>query len=447
MYLPQETIRKTRRGERVAEAELRSFLEGFLNGDVADYQVAAWLMAVLLKGMSREETAALTRMMRDSGEVFEWGYPRERVVDKHSTGGVGDKTSLIVLPLCVLEGMKVPMMAGRGLGHTGGTLDKLEAVGWKVFGEPAEARRLVERIGGVFMGQTERIVPLDRRLYALRDVTATVESIPLIVASILSKKLAEGIGNLVMDVKCGSGAFLPDINEARELAEELRAVGKACGLAVSCFLTDMGSPLGSFGGNALEVYECLQVMQGGGPTSTRELSIELAAEAIVLADPTRMRGEVRAALARHLDGGAALELFKKLGEAQGADLRLLDNPASMLRARHVIPVYPSPNGTLAHDGARPRQVAAVDVRALGLAIVQLGGGRRLLSDPIDPWVGLSDMRHVGATLADDEPVAFVHASDQTKGELAAAMVRKAYKLTDEPVEAPALVRELLRGDG
>lgn len=442
MYLPQETIRKTRQGDPLSEEELQAFLNGYLKNEVADYQVAAWLMAVLLKGLSREETATLTRLMRDSGEVFTWHEPRARIVDKHSTGGVGDKTSLIILPLCVLEGLKMPMMAGRGLGHTGGTLDKLEAVGWNVFPQPEEARRLVDQIGGVFMGQTERMVPLDRRLYALRDVTATVESIPLIVASILSKKLAEGLGNLVMDVKCGSGAFMKDFADARKLAEELRIVGKACGLTVSCFLTDMSSPLGRFAGNALEVYECIQVLQGAGPTSTRELSLELATEAIRLANPERSPDEIKSRLTRHLENGAAFELFKKLGKEQGAQIKLLDQPESMLRAKHVLPVHAKPGAS----EASTRYISAIDVRALGLAVLQLGGGRRLQTDTIDPWVGLSDMLHVGAAVTEDEPLAFVHANDKSKGEIAVEMVRKAYQLTATPSVPSPLIRELLRGD-
>lgn len=442
MHLPQETIRKTRQGEPLSGDELKSFFHGYLNNEVADYQVAAWLMAVLLKGLSRDETATLTRLMRDSGEVFSWDGPRSHVVDKHSTGGVGDKTSLIILPLCVLEGLKMPMIAGRGLGHTGGTLDKLEAVGWNVFPEPEEARRLVREIGGAFMGQTEHMVPLDRRLYALRDVTATVESIPLIVASILSKKLAEGLGNLVMDVKCGSGAFMKDFDDARKLAEELRIVGKACGLNVSCFLTDMSSPLGRFAGNALEVYECIQVLQGAGPSSTRELSLELATEAVRLADPSRSPAEIKQNLSRHLDSGAAFELFKKLGREQGAQVKLLEQAESMLRAKYVLPVHakPVPNGT------QTRHVSAIDVRSLGLAVVQLGGGRRLQTDTIDPWVGLSDMLHVGASISDDEPLAFVHANDRSKGEIAVEMVRKAYQLVPAAVATNPLIHELLRGD-
>ena len=230
--LPQEIIRRKRDGLALSEPELAEFFHGFLSGRVADYQVGAMLMAITLKGMSRDEISILTRIMRDSGTKLEWKFPRHLIVDKHSTGGIGDKTSLIILPLVLCEGIKVPMMAGRGLGHTGGTLDKLEAVGWEVYLSAAQIESQMATLGGVIMGQTEQMVPLDRRLYAMRDVTATVESVPLIVGSILSKKLAEGIGGLVLDIKHGSGAFMQHRQDALELARQLSRVGRDCGLAV-----------------------------------------------------------------------------------------------------------------------------------------------------------------------------------------------------------------------
>lgn len=225
---PQEIIRLKRDAQALSVQELAAFFGGFMRGEVADYQMGAMLMAIAIRGMTPAETSALTGLMRDSGEVLAWPYPPHLVVDKHSTGGIGDKTSLIVLPLVLLAGLKVPMMAGRGLGHTGGTLDKLEAVGWRVFFDADEARAQMASLGGIIMGQTTKVAPLDRRLYAMRDVTATVESIPLIVGSILSKKLASGIGGLVMDVKYGSGAFMAKVDDARALAQQLRRVGQEC---------------------------------------------------------------------------------------------------------------------------------------------------------------------------------------------------------------------------
>lgn len=434
--LPQEIIRKKRDGIRLNEAELRAFFYGFLEGSVADYQVGAMLMAIWLKDMSDDETATLTRLMRDSGTVIEWEGPRTLFVDKHSTGGIGDKTSLVLLPLCILEGLRVPMMAGRGLGHTGGTLDKLEAVGWNVHPSVEEAKRQVRDLGGIIMGQTDEITPLDKRLYAMRDVTATVESIPLIVGSILSKKLAEGVGGLVMDVKFGSGAFMRDPVDAAALARKLRLVGEACGLNMRCLLTSMDSPLGTHAGNALEVFECIELMQGRGPADTRELVLELGIEMVRLAFPKRTEVEVRASLAKRLNDGTAFAVFRRVAEAQGGDLSVLDEPSKLLSAKVRKPVVPAGGGV----------VRSVDVRELGVAILELGGGRRRSSDKVDPAVGLVDMKRVGATLAPGEPVATIHASDSVTAERAALIVSRAYEVVSvaEAANAPhsdPLIRE------
>jgi pyrimidine-nucleoside phosphorylase len=439
--LPQELIRRKRDGGRLTEAELEGFFYGFLRGAVADYQMGAMLMAVTLKGMDAVETAALTQLMRDSGERFAWPYPRHLIVDKHSTGGIGDKTSLLLLPLAILEGLKVPMMAGRGLGHTGGTLDKLEAVGWTVLLDPAAARAQVERLGGVIMGQTERVTPLDQRLYAMRDVTATVESPPLIVGSILSKKLAEGIGALVMDVKFGSGAFMSHLPDAQALALQLKRVGEECGLKVRCLLTSMDSPLGRYAGNALEVLECLEVMSGQGPEDTRALTVELAAEMVLLARPEEDPAALRTRLRRRLADGSARELFLRIAEAQGGDPRLLERPADLMRAPLKVPVMASgmgASGLASGPSAAKGQgfVSAIDTRKLGVAILELGGGRRLVTDKIDPWVGLAGMKRVGEPVAQGEPVAIVHARDDASAAAAAALVAQAYRVGDRPVVDP-----------
>jgi len=429
MLMPQEIVRLKRDGQELAAAQLQDFFYGYLAGGVADYQVSAMLMAILLRGMTSRETADLTCIMRDSGAVLTWPYPRSIVVDKHSTGGIGDKTSLVLLPLGILEGLRVPMMAGRGLGHTGGTLDKLEAVGWNVFPTVGEARAQVDALGGVIMGQTEQVTPLDRRLYAMRDVTATVESIPLIVGSILSKKLAAGIGGLVMDVKYGSGAFMMQREDALELAAELKAVGEECGLRVRCLITSMNSPLGRFAGNTLEVYECLQVLSGTGPADTRELVLALATEMVCLAFPERDAGEVRFRLEGHLQSGRAYELFLRLAAAQGGDVGLLAEPEKLLGARLRLAVVAPAGG----------HVQKVDVRKLGVAILELGGGRRLVTDKIDPWVGLSDMKHVGESVSPGEPLAIVHATDEQTGEVARALVASAYQVGDVSMEDPLIV--------
>jgi pyrimidine-nucleoside phosphorylase len=432
--LPQELIRKKRGGETLTKGDLDDFFGGFLAGKVADYQMAAMLMAITLKGMTRQETADLTRLMRDSGETLEWGFPRQLVVDKHSTGGVGDKTSMLLVPLVIDEGVKVPMMAGRGLGHTGGTLDKLEGVGWKVYVPTAKAREQVASLGGVVMGQTETLAPLDRRLYAMRDVTATVESIPLIVGSILSKKLAEGLGGLVMDVKFGSGAFMPTLADARALAVALKDVGAECGVAVRCLLTSMESPLGRTAGNALEVLETVEILRGGGPDDVRELTLELGVEMVRLAFPERSVATVRAALERRLADGSAYRRFLDLARAQGADVSLYERPGALTRAARRVQVPANADGV----------IAAIDVRALGVAVVELGGGRRSMTDRIDPWVGLSGLKHKGERVTRGEPLAEIHAADDAAAAKARATVEAAYEIAPGgKVEAAALIAERL----
>jgi pyrimidine-nucleoside phosphorylase/thymidine phosphorylase len=430
---PQEIIRLKRDAQALSVQELAAFFGGFMRGEVADYQMGAMLMAIAIRGMTPAETSALTGLMRDSGEVLAWPYPPHLVVDKHSTGGIGDKTSLIVLPLVLLAGLKVPMMAGRGLGHTGGTLDKLEAVGWRVFFDADEARAQMASLGGIIMGQTTKVAPLDRRLYAMRDVTATVESIPLIVGSILSKKLASGIGGLVMDVKYGSGAFMAKVDDARALAQQLRRVGQECGLAVRCVLSDMGSPLGTYAGHALEIYETIQVLQNTGPADTRELSLTLASEMVLLAHPQRQLGDIRRQLEGYLRDGSAWQMFLRIAEAQGGDLRLLDQPHTLLRAPVQRPVL--------LPGAS--SVAAIDARQLGMAILELGGGRRLVADKIDPWVGLSGLKRVGATLAPGEPVAIIHAQTEAQADVAARIVAAAFTGSGSASVSPPLILEML----
>jgi pyrimidine-nucleoside phosphorylase len=421
VMLPQEIIRKKRRGLALSPEDIRGFFVGFLKGEVADYQVAAMLMAIVLRGMTRDEASALTLTMRDSGEVLTWSGSKDDIVDKHSTGGVGDKTSLIIMPLCILEGLKVPMIAGRGLGHTGGTLDKLESIdGLKVYLTSQDAEMLLKKNGGVFMGQTEQIAPLDKRLYALRDVTDTVESVPLITASILSKKLAEGIGSLVMDVKFGSGAFMQDKNDALALAESISSVGKASGLHVRCALTDMGSPLGDRAGNSLEVAECVEVLRGSGPASTRDLSIQLATEMVLLARPSESRDAVVARLSSHLDSGRAFEVFSRVVVAQGGDLRQVEDPEKLPKAKYVREICATKTGV----------IADCDVRELGLAIVELGGGRRRAADKVNHAVGLSSLKRVGDRISAGDVLALIHADNLDRVDSVSKRVASAYVLKD-----------------
>ena len=429
--LPQEIIRKKRLGLVLAKSEIEGFFGGLLRGDVADYQVSAMLMAIVLKGMTRDEATALTLTMRDSGRVLRWPGNQVEIVDKHSTGGVGDKTSLIILPLCVLEGLKVPMIAGRGLGHTGGTLDKLESIsGMNVFPSPDGAIRLLSQNGGVFMGQTEEIAPLDKRLYAMRDVTDTVESVPLITASILSKKLAEGIGGLVMDVKFGSGAFMREKSDALALAESIAAVGSASGLSIRCALTDMGSPLGDRAGNSLEIEESVEILKGRGPSSTRDLSIDLAVEMVLLARPGCSRDETRQRLAAHLSSGRAYETFAKVIAAQGGDVRQIENTSLLPQSAVRIEVRAAEGGV----------VAGCDVRELGLAIIELGGGRLKSSDKINSAVGLSKLKRVGESVGRGDLLAMIHSDSKDLAERVATRVSRAYSVGSSATPEPLIWR-------
>lgn len=425
MFKPQEVIRKKRDKQILNDDELEHFFNGYLKGDVADYHMSAMLMAILLNGMTREETVKMTQLSLNSGEKFEWDYSEPIVADKHSTGGIGDKTSLLIMPLAILEGLKVPMMSGRGLGHTGGTLDKLESIpGMNVFPDAAAIRSQLKELGGCFLGQTENITGLDKKLYALRDVTGTVESIPLITASILSKKLAEGLDHLVLDVKFGSGAFLSEVAQARKLAESLVSVGKECGLGVRALLTSMNSPLGTNAGNSLEVIECVELLKGGGPEDTRALSLELTAELVKQAYPERALDEVVAKLSDHLTSGRAFDCFCKLIKHQGGDISYLENTDKFPRAKVVKPLISKNKGV----------IQSIDVRKLGVAVLALGGGRIKVSDQINPKVGLSGLKRVGKTIDLGDEVAVIHADSHTDWQEAAQLLEEAIAIEAGPLK-------------
>ncbi|MCX6117104.1 MAG: thymidine phosphorylase [Proteobacteria bacterium] len=417
--LPQEIIRKKRKGQELSKDDMSQFFGGFLKGDVQDYQVSSMLMAIALNGMTPEETSRLTLFMRDSGTVLNWGGQKENIVDKHSTGGVGDKTSLIIMPLCILEGLRVPMIAGRGLGHTGGTLDKLESIkGMNVFVSPESTQKLMKKNNGVFMGQTQEIAPLDRRLYAMRDVTDTVESIPLITASILSKKLSEGIGGLVMDVKFGSGAFMQKKDDALALAKSIASVGRASGVNVTCALTDMGSPLGDRAGNALEIIECIEIMKGQGPQSSRDLSVELSLLMLQLADPKLEVETSRKRLLSHLQSGRAFDKFCDIIAAQGGDTGMLENTRLLPASGYQVDVTATESGYIDY----------CENRELGLAVIELGGGRRQTTDQIDYGVGLSNLKRVGDAVKIGDTLATVHGNSKDALAQAASRVKDAYRI-------------------
>ena len=379
--LPQEIIRRKRDGFSLAPQEVASFIRGLTDGEVGEGQAAAFAMAVFFRGMSREETVALTLAMRDSGSVLRWDGLDGPVLDKHSTGGVGDKVSLILAPILAACGAYVPMLSGRGLGHTGGTLDKMASIpGYDVQPDTERLRRVVREAGCAIVGQTGDLAPADGRLYAIRDVTATVESVPLITASILAKKLAAGPQALVMDVKVGSGAFLTGLDEARALATSIVEVARGAGLACSALLTDMDQCLGSTAGNALEVAEAVTALKGEGcDLRLREVTLELAAEALRLGGLAATVADGLAKADRALSSGAAAERFGRMVAALGGPADFLERPAAYLPAMpEAYPVEPSRAGF----------IAAIDVRALGVAVIELGGGRRRTADLIDPRVGL-----------------------------------------------------------
>ena len=406
MHVPG-LIERKRDGGRLEADEIRALIEGFTSGEVPDYQMSAFAMAVVFRGMDAAETSALTRAMLESGDTFTWPAGTPPKIDKHSTGGIGDKVSLVLAPLLARYGFWVPMISGRGLGITGGTLDKLESIpGFRVGLTMAEAIAQLERLGVAMMGQTERLCPADRRLYALRDVTGTVPSIPLIVASILSKKLAESLDRLVLDVKYGSGAFMTGVEDARTLAEAMVGVGEAMGVATRAVLSPMDEPLGRCVGNALEVAESIATLRGEGPPDLVDLTLRLAVEATGLAHDT---------LAARLADGSAYELFVKLVEAQGGDPRCLDRFDQVRPAPVVLPVATS----------RPGRLAGLDAGGVGRAALALGAGRRLVSDTVDPRVGFSRLAKTGSTLAVGDLLGIAHAATPASAEEAAAALRAA----------------------
>lgn len=427
MRLPAEIIREKRDGRALAAADIADFVRGVGEGAIPDAQIAALCMAVFLRGMERDETVALTLAMRDSGDVLDWRFLERPVADKHSTGGVGDNVSLMLAPILAACGAAVPMISGRGLGHTGGTLDKLEAIpGYTVTPEPERFRRVVRETGCAIVGQTARLAPADGRIYAVRDTTATVESTPLIVASILSKKLAAGLGSLVLDVKTGSGAFMARQEDARALARALVDVARGAGLPCSALLTDMSQPLASEAGNALEIANAVRFLEGeSAGTRLHRVTLALCAEALVQAGLAVTAGEGEAMAVRALDSGAALERFGAMVAGLGGPADFVERiDAYLPRAPVVRPVLAPKVGLL----------TAADTRALGLAVVRLGGGRTVPGAAIDPAVGLSDMLPLGTRVEAGDPIGFVHARSEAAAEAAVREVLAAFTLGEAAPE-------------
>ncbi|MEN8145276.1 MAG: thymidine phosphorylase [Gemmatimonadota bacterium] len=429
--LPSELIERKRDGHELTREELGFLLSGFQAGDVADYQISAFLMAVYFRGLSAAELSALTGAMIDSGRRLDFSGGETPAVDKHSTGGVGDKVSLVLAPLLAEFGLRVPMMSGRGLGHTGGTLDKLDAIpGFRTQIDLTEFEAILAEVGCAMIGQTPDVAPLDGRLYALRDVTATVQSIPLIASSIISKKVAEGTEALVLDVKYGSGAFMPDYEDALELAQILVTLAAAEGLKASALLTAMEQPLGVTVGNALEVRESIDTLRGGGPADLREVTLALCAEAAVLSGLAD-ESTARARLEEILDSGAALERFAKLIERQGGDPGVVEDADRL-------PSAPVREPWLASHGGF---VGAIDARQVGLAAIELGAGRARIEDVVDPAVGFEIECAIGDSVETGQRLATIHAASESAAEAAADRLRRAIALVpDPPPEAPPLVR-------
>jgi len=433
-----DAIRRKRDGGELSRSEIEELVNAYTCGDVPDYQVSAWLMAVVLRGMTRAETAALTDAMLHSGEVLDLSSLPAKKVDKHSTGGVGDKTSLVLAPLAAAAGVVVPMISGRGLGHTGGTLDKLEAIpGFNVNLSVAQFRRVLETCGCAMIGQTAEIAPADRKFYALRDVTGTVESPYLICASIMSKKLAEGIDALVLDVKTGSGAFMKNEDDAAFLAELMVETGERMGKEMVALITDMDQPLGYMVGNSLEVVEVIDILQGKGPEDLRQLCLELAGWMLHLGGATSTVADGKKESEKLLASGKALAKFRQMVELQGGDPRTIDDPAKLPQARHTM-TLPSPNSGF---------LASLQCEQIGTACVILGGGRERKEDSVDPAVGIQLHKKVGDAVSAGEPLGTIYYNDQSRADRARQLLKESYKIAGSPPQRRPLIHRVIQKHG
>jgi pyrimidine-nucleoside phosphorylase len=422
---PVATIVKKRDGGKLSREEIATFMGGFVSGDVPEYQMSALAMAVYFQGMDAEERAALVEVMLGSGATLQWAKGSGTMVDKHSTGGVGDKTSLIIAPLLACCGLKNPMISGRGLGATGGTLDKLESIpGFRTNLSTEEVYKVVDKVGCVITGATADLVPADRKLYALRDVSGTVPSIPLICASIMSKKLAENLDALVLDVKWGSGAFMRKQNDARTLAQAMVDTGVKMGVKTTALLTDMNQPHGRMCGNTVEVEESLDILRGEGPDDASDLSIALAAELLVQTGIDKTHDEATKRLNGLIASGHAMEKFREMVAAQGGDLDKL------------VPAAPA----VALPGNRVGYITAMNCEQLGMALIEMGGGRKKLGDKVDHSIGLEMLVRLGDRVERDQPIANVYAPS-SKSAAGIQMIMEAITIGEEPIEPPPLIVE------
>ncbi|MCS3805105.1 thymidine phosphorylase [Chromobacterium alkanivorans] len=439
MFLPQEIIRKKRDGQALSQQDIQQFVAGITDGSVADSQISALTMAVYFNGMALEENVHMALAMRDSGRRMQWSdlnLPGP-VVDKHSTGGVGDVVSLMLGPMVAACGGFVPMISGRGLGHTGGTLDKLSAIpGYNPFPSPDEFRRVVKEVGVAIIGQTSDLAPADRRVYAVRDVTATVESVAMITASILSKKLAAGLDALVMDVKAGTGAFMPTMEKSVELAERIVKVGNGAGVATSALITEMSQPLAWTAGNSIETREAVRYLKGDERNPRlHEVTMALCAEMLVVGQLAKDEAEARDKLQTALDSGRAAEIFGRMVAALGGPADFMENYDSHMAAAPIVrPVL----------AERAGFVGGMDTRGIGMAVCALGGGRRLPSDELDFRVGLSRFVELGQRIDAGAPLAYIHAADENSFADAERRLKAAIQLADAAPSALPLVYQKIR---
>ncbi|MEO8491010.1 thymidine phosphorylase [Pseudomonas sp.] len=435
MWLPQEVIRRKRDGHALAAADIQRFVAGIADASLSDGQVAAFAMTVFLKGMDVTERIVFTEAMRDSGEVLSWDLPGP-VVDKHSTGGVGDLISLVLAPLLAACGCYVPMISGRGLGHTGGTLDKLESIpGYDCQPSSQRLREIVAEVGCAIIGQTANLAPADKRLYVIRDVTGSVESIDLITASILGKKLAAGLDVLIMDVKTGNGAFMAEAEQARELAASIVAVANGAGVNTRALITDMNQPLARSAGNALEVAEAVALLKGDVRSERLwEVTLALATEVLTMAGLARDDAQARDQLHQAWQSGAALQRFGQMVSALGGPQDFIQNlDAYLPKAAVSLPVWAEAEG----------RITEIDTRSVGLAVVALGGGRSHPDDVLDLSVGFSELALVGEQVSAQRPLGWVHARNNTQAEQGAAALRAAYRLGGESLAARSLIQAVL----
>jgi len=435
---PQDVIRKKRDGLSLSREEINFFIAGVTNGRIADYQVSALLMAIYLNGMNDAEQQALTEAMLNSGNILDFSDIPKPKADKHSTGGVGDKTSIIIAPLVAACGVCVPMISGRGLGHTGGTLDKLESIpGYRVALSATEFKKVLNQVGYAMAGQTAELAPADKKMYALRDATATVEAIPLIVASIISKKGAAGLDAMIIDVKVGNGAFMREEARAKALAHALVSTGNSCGIKTRALLTDMNQPLGGAVGNSLEVLECINLLRREANEAAKpvlDLSLELSAHMLVLANVDQTIEAARDRLEKVVESGKALECLQSNIAAQGGDPRVCDAPRDFL---------PLVSETVKVESPRSGFITKVDTTEIGHAIAAIGGGRVRIEDTVDPTVGFTSELKLGDQVRAGEAIGIVYCADPDAAAEASRRIQDAYHIGDEAMELPQLVKEIV----